>query len=70
MTENRKPIGVDDEDDVVGHRIFHADAEASEGEDDVVGHRYTYADAEASEEEDDVVGHMQPPRPDALNTPR
>jgi hypothetical protein len=63
MTENRTSVGMEDEDDVVGHPHFHADAEAGEGEDDVVAHRYSYAaDAEAGEDEDDVVGHVQPPR--------
>jgi hypothetical protein len=62
MTENRMPIG-EDEDDVVGHRHLAADAEAIEGEEDTEGHaRKARADAEAAEDEDDVVGHVQPPR--------
>jgi hypothetical protein len=61
MTENRMPIG-EDEDDVVGHRAFNADAEAVEGEEDTEGHARRKADPEAAEDEDDVVGHVQPPR--------
>ena len=38
MTENRIPNAAEDEDDVVGHRHYAADAEAGEDEDDVVGH--------------------------------